>query len=614
VDGDFQLGEWLVHPSLNTVSDNGTSVRLEPKVMQVLVCLSRSEGETLAKEDILKAVWPETFVSDDVLSRAISELRKALQDDSREPRFIQTIAKRGYRLMVPPTGAMAEPRSSRPTEAKQISAATAVPSISGGRLVGVLVLVLFTVALLAFTFPRSVRRKGDAQRIRSVAVLPFNNLSGDNSQEYFADGMTQELIANLSQLSALKVISYTSVNRYKGTSKSLPEIARELDVDGVIEGSVMRVGDRVRITAQLVQAPEDKSLLAKTYEANISDVLRLESTVAQETANGVRLELTPTEQKRISEVHSPIPSALDAYWQGRYHQGRYGSGFGKEERMKAIEYFEQATRIDPKFSPAYVAIVDARIVNVLPRPEEIDATKDALGKALAADPNLARAHMWLARILEFHDWNFVAAEREFRRAIELDPNDAQAHDFFGDYLYNMGRDDEALKEDELAQQLDPGNDHLSDAYNHRGEYERALQIVSSRAAVNLADGGQHYSIYLDSLRLRRYDDVIAELSRLTTLYGVPDVGRRIAKVYKSRGIDAALRLWAKELERADPATPAMIAEVYVYLGDKEKAFTWLESAYTQRDGFLVSLRDPEWQPLKSDPRYSDLLRRVGLPN
>lgn len=623
MDGDFRIGAWLVQPSLNTVSRNGTTAHLEPKVMEVLVCLAVHANETIPKDQLLQTVWPDTFVSEGVLVRSISELRRVFDDDAKEPRVIQTIAKRGYRLVAPVTAGSAAESSSgvnpaEPTPTSELPASRR--ALAGWWLrAGVASCLGLTLATLVLVNPENVRARllgrTGPPTIQSLAVLPLENLSGDPAQEYFADGMTEELITELSQLSALKVISRTSVMPYKKSSKSLPEIARELHVDAILEGSVLRSGDRVRITAQLIYARTDANLWARAYDHNLSDVLSMQRTVARAVADEIQVKMTASEKARMNEPRPANPAALEAYLKGEYHLGRFGTGFGKEERYKAIEYFQEATRLDPTFARAYSQLACAHTTNVLPPPGEYPAAKEALDKALAADPQLSDAHLFLARFKEFHDWEFAGAEQEFRRAIELNPSSAFAHDFYGDFLDNMGRRQEAEREEQLAQELDPGWDHLIDGFNHRGDYSQALVIARSNVAVHPNDGSWHAYLAYVYLHTGRYKEAIEELQQTATLYGYPEFARPLARAYSTSGYRGALRLWARDLERAqgNPASPTMVAEIYAHLGDKEAAFRWLERAYQERDGFLLTLRDPQWQSLRSDARFPDLVRRVGLP-
>jgi TolB-like protein/DNA-binding winged helix-turn-helix (wHTH) protein len=622
VNSDFRVGPWLVRPSLNTISQNGTSNRVESKMMAVLVCLAEHTGEVVPKEKLLQVVWPDTFVSDDVLKRSVSELRRVFGDDAHKSRIIETIPKRGYRLVLdvkPANGhGPAHLTSSQVAEAELPSARPVTRKWRIG-LSGIGVVVPICGLLLAFNVGGSRERvfgNGGPPLIRSLAVLPLQNLSGDPSQEYFADGMTEELINELSRLSGLKVISRTSITRYRNTDKSLPQIAHELNVDAIVEGSVLRSGDRVRITAQL-HAASDASLWADAYERNLQDMLALQSTVARAIADRIRVEITPTERAKLQDPRPINPAALEAYLQGEYHGQRFGTGSGPEERYKAAQYFRQAIRNDPNFARAYVALAGTYITNVAPSLQEAPLVKDALDKALAADGDLSDAHLWMARFKEYHEWDFAAAEREFRRAIELDPNNAEAHDFYGDYLENMGRQQEGAREERFAQELDPGNDHLIDGFFARGEYHRALEMARNDVKMHPDAGGSHWVLYRACLRTGRFKEAIAELQHVVVLYGYPDMARPLATANAISGYRSALRLWAKDLIRVQgkgsPASPTMVAEVYAYLGDSEQAFEWLEKGFQERDGFLVGLKDPVWQPLRSDPQFQDLVRRIGLP-
>jgi TolB-like protein/DNA-binding winged helix-turn-helix (wHTH) protein len=337
VHNDFRVGPWLVRPSLNTISQNGTSNRVEPKMMAVLVCLAEHTGEVVPKEKLLQSVWPETFVSDDVLKRSVSALRRVFGDDAHESRIIETVPKKGYRLVVdvnPANGhGPAHVASSQPDKAELLSM---WPSIRKGsiRFSAIGIVVPICGLILAFNIAGIKERlfgNSDPPPLRSLAVLPLQNLSGDPSQDYFADGMTEELINELSRLSGLKVISRTSITRYRNTDKSLPQIAHELNVDAIVEGSVLRSGDRVRITAQL-HAASDASLWADAYDRNVQDVLALQSTVARAIADRIRVEITPTERARLRDRRRIDPAALEAYLQGEYHGRRFGNGSGPEER------------------------------------------------------------------------------------------------------------------------------------------------------------------------------------------------------------------------------------------------------------------------------------------
>ena len=446
--------------------------------------------------------------------------------------------------------------------------------------------------------------------------LPLQNLSNDINQEYFADGMTDALITDLAQVNSLKVISRTSTMRYKKSDKSLPEIARELNVDGIVEGTVQRSGGRVRITAQLIYAPTDKHVWADTFDREQQDTLALQSTVARAIADQIRVEMTPRERSRLQDPRPVNLGALEAYLQGQYHAASVGEGSSFEERYRAVEYFREAIRQDPSFSRAYVGLATALIQFVSPAPKDAPLVKDALEKAITLDPDFSEAHVWMARYKEFHDWDFPAAEREFRRAIELDRNNAGAHDFYGNFLDLMGRLPEGAIEEQRAQELDPSDDHLMDGYNLRGEYARVLEISRNMVATRPTDGHNRHYLYMAYLHNGRDKEAVEQLQQTVILYGHPELAAPLAQAYASRGRQGFLRLWAKDLEQLhrEGVPPVIVAQVYALIGDADNAFTWLEKGYLERDGFLLLMKvDPDWASFRSDPRFQDLMRRIGLP-
>jgi TolB-like protein/DNA-binding winged helix-turn-helix (wHTH) protein len=622
VETDFRIAAWLIEPRLNTVSNNGTTVHLEPKVMEVLVCLARHAGEPVSKEELLHTVWPNTFVTDDVLVRSISELRRVFQDDARESRVIQTIPKRGYRLLVPVETVNREP-SAAPTRVSQNSTKRGrnwrrQALVSGG-------VAVFLLILLGAVYVSSRQRllgKSTAPQIRSIAVLPLQNLSGDRGQEYLSDGMTDALITDLAQIGSLRVISRTSSMQYKQTRMSLPEIARELNVDGIVEGSIQRSGDRVRITAQLIHGPSDRHLWANTYEGDFRDVFTLERNVTQDIARQVQARLM-SNQSQQTQPRPTNPKALDVYLQGNYHLQRYGRAAGLEEMKKASDLFQQAIDADPKFAPAYFGLAYAHAALPQVSPEDSAIARKAEQTGLALDPNSPEAQTILAdNKLRELDWS--GAEKEFRRALALNPNNAAVHDDFCETLSEMGRLDDALKECQIAQELDPNNDHLASILYKRGDYEHAISILRLMTERHSDDGGLHYLLFECYVKRKNDEDAVAELERALTLYGLSDAAARIHYVFPASGFRAAMLQWAKEIESLQAKKqfymPVNLADAYAVLGDKDRAFYWLSQAIAHRDAIAAgepatSLgTDPMLESLRSDPRFKDLMHRIGLPS
>jgi TolB-like protein/DNA-binding winged helix-turn-helix (wHTH) protein/Tfp pilus assembly protein PilF len=622
VETDFRIAAWLIEPRLNTVSNNGTTVHLEPKVMEVLVCLARHAGEPVSKEELLHTVWPNTFVTDDVLVRSISELRRVFQDDARESRVIQTIPKRGYRLLVPVETVNREP-SAAPTRVSQNSTKRGrnwrrQALVSGG-------VAVFLLILLGAVYVSSRQRllgKSTAPQIRSIAVLPLQNLSGDPGQEYLSDGMTDALITDLAQIGSLRVISRTSSMQYKQTTKSLPEIGHELKVDGIVEGSIHRSGDRVRITAQLIHGPSDRHLWANTYEGDFRDVFALERNVTRDIARQVQARIMPQNQTPQTQPRSTNLKALDAYLQGNYRLSRYGNGFGAEEMAKAGELFTQAIDADPNFAPAYLGL--ARAHSELPLVSSADAAirRKAEETALALDPNSPEAQTILANN-KWGDLDWAGAEKEFRKAVALNPNYARIHGDFCELLSEMGRLDEAWKECQIAQELDPNNDHLAAILYKRGEYDHAIAILRLMIERHTDDGGLHYLLFECDVKKQNDKEAVEELERTLTLYGLSDAAAKIHRVFPGLGFRAAMLQWTKEMENLQVKKqfylPVNLADAYAVLGENDRAFYWLDQAIAHRAAIAAgepatSLgTDPMLESLRSDLRFKDLMQRIGLP-
>jgi len=618
VEGRFRVGPWLVQPSLNTVSRNGTPMRLTLKAMEVLVCLAEHAGESVPKEELLQIVWRETFVTDDVLVGSISELRRVFEDDAREPRFIQTIPKRGYRLIAAVEPATAALSSTGGTSTIENSHRR----LKAAALVGAALLLVALVASSA-KIQRWLSATSSSPTIHSIAVLPLQNLSGDAAQEYFSDGMTDALITDLAQIGSLKVISRTSSMQYKQTKKSLPEIARELNVDGIIEGTVQRSGDRVRITAQLIYGPSDKHVWAHSYERDMREVFALERDVTEEIAREVRARIATPNQVPVAQARRASPKVLEAYLQGNYHLSRFGSGGGDEQLTMAEEYFQRAIDADPNFAPAYNQLANAHLNLLQPSKQDFDIARKMAERAVELDPNSSDAHHTLGDV-KGRAWNWPGSEEEYRRAVVLNPNNAQAHDDLGELLDDTGRFDDGWREYQIAQELDPNNDHLSDAFDRRGQHAHAiamLQIMLKRYPDN---GYLHLSLYRDYVKNGMHKEAIQELEKTFSLFGFPELASRIHRSFVSSGYQGAMRRLADELESLATTkqmfVPVNLAEVYAALGDKDRAFYWLEQAYAHRDLHAASTDlglerlNTEFllDPLRSDPRFKDLVRRVGL--
>jgi TolB-like protein/Tfp pilus assembly protein PilF len=459
-------------------------------------------------------------------------------------------------------------------------------------------------------------------QIRSIAVLPLKNLSDDPAQKYFAYGMADELIADLSQISALKVISRTSSETYENTGKSLPEIARELNVDAVVEGSVQRSGNRVRITAQLIYAPQDKNVWARTYERDLPDALGLQSTVASAIAEEIRIQVAPNEQERLNAPRIVNAKALDAYLQGNYHLGRLGHGFGDEEPAKAAEYFQQAIGEDPNFAQAYIGLARAHQGLLRLSPRDYEIRKAAAEKAAELDPASSDVHILLGS-LHCDDWNWSQAEEEYRRALALNPNSAEAHDQFGYFLDATGRWNEGTKEFQRARELDPSYGHLEDHLSGLVGLDQAILLRKHDLERHPDDGYGHWAQYQNYVLKGMYPQAIEEMKLTARLFGHAEIAAHVDHAFVTLRYPGAARAFAADLEKLQTKgefyMPGILAEVYSTTGDKDRALYWLEDAYQHKyslgsDGGLLWLKgNPMYAPLRSDPRFAEMVRRVGLP-
>ena len=632
MDNKFQVGDWRVNPGLNSVSSNGTTVRLEPKVMEVLVCLSHRAGEAIPKEELLQTVWPNTFVSDDVLKRSISELRRVFEDNAHQSRIIETIPKRGYRLVAPVerVNGSAQVPSSPVSVAGRDNETRTVHR----RSVWTFVTVSLGCLLLAFGFMLNLDMGGLRDRllgnknpsIHSIAVLPLQSLSDDPKQEYFAEGVTDALITDLAQVSALKVVSRTTVMRYGRPDKALPQIARELNVDGIVEGTVQRSGDRVRITAQLIYGPADRHLWAKGYERDVKDMLELQNTVASEIAREIQVKVTPEEQANLRNVRPLNAKALDAYVEASFHLDQAGKleyykgkrEQQKDEFRKVVSYLDRAIQQDPDYIPAYVGYFDALNAENTSQIEVWSKAKTALAKALELEESNEVARSAWARMLMQFEYDWPGAEREYNRSVELSPNSGDAHFQYSEYLKNAGQKTKGDKEFEIAQALNPAHDYLADAAT---EVERARTLEQQRQALeeqapndpfSLAVLGKNYAM------AGRFKESVEMWERCLTLYGWDDFVNVLKRADARDGPEFALEEWMRAGEEYSRThndwSVVPMAFTYTSLGNKDRAFAWLDKAVEQRSWIIIYLkRDNVWEPLRSDPRFTSLLRRVGLP-
>jgi TolB-like protein/DNA-binding winged helix-turn-helix (wHTH) protein/Flp pilus assembly protein TadD len=601
----FRFGEFEADLRTGELRKNGSKIRLQEQPFQILASLLEQPGNVVTREELRKRLWPEGIHVDfeNGLNIAVKKLRQALGDDSETPCFIQTLPRRGYRFIAPvefgeplPTDASA-PR--KPLGRNAIAAALA----------GIVAVLLIALGLRSWFFGNHNRP------IPSIAVLPLLNMSGDPAQDYFADGMTEELITDLAGIRALRVISRTSSMLYKGAKKPVPQIGRELNADAIIEGAVIRSGSRVRITAQLVEAAKDKHLWAASYEEDLRDVLSVQDRVAREIADKVRAQLTPQETQRLTRPRTVNPRAYEAYLKGRY----FAYKLSEDGIRKGEAYFRQAIAADPGYAQPYTGLAYVYLAQVgwtASAQDALPRAREAAEKAVRLDPALAEAHVDLGVVHFWYDWDWPSTEREFGRALALNPNGAPAHEWYGACLAWAGHSDEAISEGRKATLLDPVSTEasrtLGDIYYFSHRY--GLAIAQLRDTLTMDNGYwfAHLSLGRALLQAGKARDSLAELETANRLFpDNPDPLSSLGNAYAVAGMktharDILARL--QQLSHTRYVAPYQFAVIYTGLGDKARALDLLEKDHRERSMFVTWLRtDPALDSLRGEPRFQKLL-------
>jgi TolB-like protein/DNA-binding winged helix-turn-helix (wHTH) protein/Flp pilus assembly protein TadD len=605
----------------------GRRIELQEQPFRLLVMLLETPGQVVTREELHSKLWPQTVVDfDHGLNKGISKIRDALGDSSDHPRFVETIARRGYRFLADVTVVRKGDGESASGDLASGAVAALSPSLTPHQKVQPrnLAWALFGLGMVAASlgtwifFPRIY----SPVAIHSLAVLPLENVSGDASQDYFADGMTDALINRLAQISTLHVISRASAMQYKNVRKPLTEIARDLTVDAVVEGSVSRSGERVRVTVELFDARSDKHIWADSYDEDIRDTLSLQSSVTRAIALQIRAIVNPQEQLALAKSKAVDPDAYEAYLKGRYFWNKRT----QEGLKKAIGYFSRAITIDPGYAEAYSGLADAYSIagdwkyGLLPPLDAFPKATAAAAKALALDNSLGEAHASLAFALDLYGWDWDAAETQYKQAIQLDPSYATAHQWYSWHLFMVGRDDDALFELRKAESLDPLSiiikADVADALCVAHRYDEAVEQSEKalKRDVNFAIG--HYELGQALVQKRMYDAAITEFQRAIEISGHSGAfDSYLGYAYAVSGRKEEAIKIINDLEQPHPgnrSADADIALIYVGLGDREEAISRLNKAFDVR--FKASiLRRPAFDSLRLDPRFQDLLQRMGLP-
>lgn len=589
----------------------GIKVKLQEQPFQVLAALLERPGEVLTREELQQRLWPDTTVDfDRGLNKAINRLREAVGDSAENPRFIETLPQRGYRFLAPVEAVRAEAVSA-PAGTEHASrriSRRGVLAIGGG-------LAASAVFSLSYFRPKSKFR-----RIESIAVLPLENLSGDPAEEYFSEGMTDELIGEIARIGSLRVISRTSVMQYKGGArKSLPEIARDLDVGVILEGTVTRAGGKVRISAQLIRAEDDNHIWSARYERNLSDVFAIQSEVAREVARQIQIELAPAEEAGLARARAVKTEAHEAYLKGSFFLYRGIANIGK-----SLEYFGQALEIDSNYAEAQAgsaeALIWAGIFGQRPPAEAFPQARRAALRALELDESNASAHNALADVIKGYDWDMAGAEREYQRALQLNPSHLLTRLWYAEYLARVKKFDAALEESSRALALDPvspiSHNNRAMLFFRASRYEEAIRLSGQALELDPHFVNAFWWLGMSYAGIGDYTSAVTSLTEGAGLSGGPVFPALLGHVHGRAGKkDEALARLQEITAQSERhyVSPMNFAIIHAGLGDADSTFQWLEKAYEERSPRIHELPAMYFDRFRGDSRYPILIRRIGLP-
>jgi TolB-like protein/DNA-binding winged helix-turn-helix (wHTH) protein/Tfp pilus assembly protein PilF len=600
----YRFDDFTLEARTGELVRNGAKLALREQPLQLLLALLEQPGELVSREQLIARLWePNTFVDfDRGLNKAINHLRETLGDSAEHPRFVETLPRKGYRFV-------GQLKSEEPAILSLVPALPQTPSRS--RLWLAIPAAAVVLAAAFATNLGSIRTRimglhPGPPRISSIAVIPLESLSGDRDQEYFADALTDELITSLAKMGSTRIVSRSSILRYKGTKQSIPEIGRDVDADAIIEGTVTRSGNRMRITAQLIHVSTDRHLWAEAYEQNLSEVLDLQSRVATDIAHKVGIVIRPLESADTVD-----PQAYGLYLKGRYYFYQYST----RGWQQAIDHFQQAIAVDPNFAPASSGLADTYLVagayGMFNPQEALAQGKAAAQKALRLNDNLASAHYALATAYTWYDWDWANAEKEFQRALALNPDDALGRNWYGGYLSLLGHHDQALEQHQRALQLEPFsliiNANLARGLYWARRYDEA--IAQARKTLDLDPSFGVALFWLEgSLRHKQMFREAVALRQAVS----PKNADAIAQQFRKEGFQGLLRGNAEDFKKAGAFVEA--ARCYAQIAKKDEALSLLEDCFQHRCSSMATVKaEPDFDVLRSDSRFQNLARRIGLP-
>ena len=643
----YEFGGFQLDADERVLRRAGQPVQLTPKALDTLLVLVERRGHLVAKDELMERLWPDSFVEEGNLAFNISVLRKALAAGGGETQFIETVPKRGYRFAaeVREIGDATEVVVEKQTTAHivieevneehqpaiaialtSLAAAPAQPQAESAVAARMarwrqprwrLAMAAVGIGIVAFVTFWLTRPPA----LKTLAVLPFKPLAADSSDQYLELGMADALITKLSNLKQVIVRPTSSIIRYAASNQDALAAGRELGVDSVLDGSVQRIDDRVRVTVRLLRVSDGAAVWAEKFDEHFTNIFALQDSISQRLASALTVRLTGDDQRRLTRRYTESPEAYQAYLKGRYYWAKWNGG----ALQKSLGYFEQALAADPQYALAHCGVADVYnllgYLSLMPPKDAFPKSEAAAWRALALDDALSEAHLALAKVKLFYNWDGPGFEREIERALDLDPNDADAHSMRGTYLLAQGRFDEALAERRRGQELDPLSPLLTTGvgwvYYYSRQYDQAIEWYKKTIELDTNFVQAHNDLATAYLMKGMDTEAIAELLTARTISGAPpETVAALRQAYEASGIKG---YWQKELElaneqaRHEPVGAFRMARIYTMLGDRDHAFEWLEKAYDERNSLLIFANVvPLFDGLRADPRFRDLVRRIGL--
>ena len=621
----YRFGDIVVDGENFRAQKYGQNISLTPRAFDVLIFLLENAGRVVEKQELFDHIWKDTFVSDNALTKVIKEIRRSLEDAAADPHYIETVPKRGYRFI----GKLSEnagapvPKTETGKEDKGavFPAVTHKPDVKVSRpVIGLFVIGAIGVLFLAgWLTLRQKPAEFSPRPIRSIAVLPFKPLSDDVQNESLEMGRAETLITRLGNVKEIAVRPISAVSRYTDRRQDPAAAGREMQVEAVLDGSIQKAGERVRVTVRLINVGSGATLWSEHFDENFTDIFKVQDSIAERVASALTLQLTRQEREQLTKHFTDDPEAYQLYLQAQLLWNRRGPNWIDQ----SLAAYQRALEKDPNFALAYIGAADSYIMlsghRRISMQEAEQKARPEITRALELDPSLAQAHNALAELKYQYEYDWPGAEKEFKTAIDLNPNVAWIRQAYGWFLMSAGRFDEASAEMEKARELDPSSMTINVArgrlFYYSRQYDRAIQHFQSVIAAEPNESSSYYSLYRIYEQKGMYAEALEEFFKAYTMPKEKEAEFR--RAFEADGWRGILQKQLEEVQKntaeAGEESPSSMADIYARMGEKDKAFYWLEKVFDTRDPAVLQFKvEPIYDSLRDDPRYPELVRRIGL--